>query len=194
MHTIIRQLTTQLKDLNQLPTDIILCKVEIVVMSSPNDSDTMGNAKPTIKIQARQNAVHYTVQLNLVGYPQKKAILTFLQKEADSHHKISFGPRTGNHSFSTEQINAYLQASGDLNPLHAGPFPIVPGLLMLDWFLEQYKITYEYLLVKFQNPLYVDHDFAVLSAQNGYTLTQGNNVLMSISIDNHLKGENHETV
>ncbi len=194
MHTIIRQLTSQLKDSHQLPTDLILCKVEIVVLSTPNDGDMMAHARPTVKIQARQNAVHYTVQLNLVGYPQKKAILTFLQTEAANHHKISFGPRTGNQSFSIEQVNAYLQASGDLNPLHAGPFPIVPGLLMLDWFLEHYKITYDYLIVKFQNPLYVNHDFAILATQTGYALTQGDSTLMSISIDNHLKGENHETV
>lgn len=195
MHAMIRQITTQLKALHHLPTDITLSQLELAVMTGPYDVASIENTKPTVKIQARKGSVSYTVNLNLIGYPMKKAILTFVQKDVAHNHKMSFGPRSGDAYFSTEQIDDFLEVTGNENPVHQGDFAMVPELMILDWFFEHKKFNYEYLCVQFEKPLHANHHFACSTSQKGFVLMQGDKTLVHIAIDTPLTGDNyHEEV
>jgi hypothetical protein len=55
--------------------------------------------------------------------------------------------------FNLPELEAYLQKSGDKNPIHSQPSPIIPGLMILDLILTKKLTSTIFFTIKFLNPL-----------------------------------------
>lgn len=57
------------------------------------------------------------------------------------------------HKFTEQELAEYLAVSGDMNQLHQGAKPIVPGLMMVNWLLEHLQMASVCCKVKFIRPV-----------------------------------------
>lgn len=64
-------------------------------------------------------------------------------------------------TFSQTDLNNYLKLSGDKNPIHFGEKAVVPGLLILQNFLEKISQEASFFTIKFQNPLHLQQELKV---------------------------------
>lgn len=63
--------------------------------------------------------------------------------------------------FSIENLKQFLEETGDKNSLHFGENPIVPGLMVLDFYLKSIlTIPFEFN-IKFLNPLHLQKDLII---------------------------------
>lgn len=63
--------------------------------------------------------------------------------------------------FSDIELANFLEKSGDKNPIHFLPNPIVPGLLILEKILDLQVPHPKYFTIKYINPLFLQNDFII---------------------------------
>lgn len=64
------------------------------------------------------------------------------------------------HRFTEQEIAEYLAVSGDMNQLHQGARPIVPGIMMINWLLEHLQMDSVCCKVKFIRPVICNEEIS----------------------------------
>ncbi len=171
MHAIIGAITAQLMEQTLIPPDVWLTRLTISaegIISAP--------AKATFK--ARQQGIYYSFS----GSCPMHYTLTFWQPRTPQPFKRHFGGSQGAHRFSETALMRFLAESGDLNPLHQGDMPVIPGLLIASWLLEHMAFQAPYVSIKFKSPLLVLQGFDLVETNEGYSLTDHKTIFAEVQM------------
>lgn len=76
------------------------------------------------------------------------------------------GELLAQHTFTTQEIDAYVAFTGDENIIHKGAHPIVPGLCMAAWLQKELKLKQLDWRISFLAPVYVGDELKVYTDSN----------------------------
>lgn len=100
---------------------------------------------------------------------------------------VRYGPNTGDFQFTSPQVATYLQLSQDMNPKHTEANPIVPGLMIASWALDQLKMRRashlnDALIFRFKSPLKTSDRFTLIKNNHGFTLENPTTIFLDIQL------------
>lgn len=106
--------------------------------------------------------------INVCGYDKNgqkvKAMKVILLKPKDNSAKSAAKEQNNDaaplfaHKFTAQEIDAYLAYTGDMNQIHQGENPVVPGIMMIDWLLKKLHAAVISCKVKFLRPVICGED------------------------------------
>lgn len=183
MHLLMRHLLKALQQQALIPQRVLLTGVSLVTRP------TNAALPDKTHVKCRTQGNFYVFNGGWPGeYGTTHYTLTFWQPSNPKPTSFSFTPTQGRHMFSQVQLDRFLLESADANPLHQGPMPIVPGLLIVEWVLSQLRASGIDLIpnlrveFRFKSPLLCQQAFEWQASPEGYNLAAGDHIFTEILV------------
>jgi hypothetical protein len=173
MKNIIKSIYTWLHSFDSLPKNAILTQISLHF----NEGERLVSK---LSLQARNSLMIYTVKGTVFSHQYVTIIAKFIVTDDVPKGRLHFG-HGGNFSFHQEDIDLFLEAVNDQNPIHQGSFPVVPGLMLVNHYLQHIPKEQGVLTVRFNQPLLVGTSFNYVSEEEKITVESDDLVIATIT-------------
>ncbi|MCK8058084.1 MULTISPECIES: hypothetical protein [unclassified Fusibacter] len=173
MKNLIDSIYSWLHTFESIPKAAIITEIEC-------DFDHRKYSESKLGIQARDSLMLFTVTGSLSETSSLHIKAKFIVTKDLPKGRMHFG-HGGTFSIEIDQINDFLTRVNDSNPIHRNDFPVVPGLMILEHYLNHVPTDKGRLSIRFRQPLLAGTGFNYVYDEETLTIEADETIIATIS-------------